>query len=103
MRRQGHIVMYNGLDIQQSRYFINKISVQTWLTKMLAPYLADWLEIPTTPFPTPLGSSESFLKHLYSTVGDPSPKVQAALEKSMGLNQSREKFRSTGIERKTLK
>jgi hypothetical protein len=84
MRRQGLIVMYNGLDIQQSRYFI-KISVQTWLTKMLAPYFADWLEIPTTPFPTPLGSSESFLKRLYSTVGDPSPKIQAALEKSMGL------------------
>jgi hypothetical protein len=76
--------MYNGLDIQQSRYFI-KISVQTWLTKMLAPYFADWLEIPTTPFPTPLGSSESFLKRLYSTVGDPSPKIQAALEKLMGL------------------
>jgi hypothetical protein len=85
MRRQGLIVMYNGLDVQQSRYFI-KIPVQTWLTKTLAPYLADWLDIPTTPFPTPLGStSESFLKRLYSTVGDPSPKVQAALEKSMGI------------------
>jgi hypothetical protein len=84
MRRQGLIVMYNGLDIQQSRYFI-KISVQTWLTKTMAPYFADWLDIPTTPFPTPLGSSESFLKRLYTTVGDPSPKVQAALEKSMGI------------------
>jgi hypothetical protein len=84
MRRQGLIVMYNGLDVQQSRYYI-KISVQTWLTKMLAPYFADWLDIPTTPFPTPLGSSESFIKRLYSTVGDPSPKVQAQLEKSMGI------------------
>jgi hypothetical protein len=86
MRRQGLIVMYNGLDIQQSRYFIKiSVSVQTWLTKTLAPYFADWLDVPTTPFPTPLGSSESFFKRLYSTVGDPSPKVQAALEKSMGL------------------
>jgi hypothetical protein len=81
MRRQGLIHMYNGLDILQSRYFI-KVSIETWLHQMLLPYLNDWLEIPTTPFPTPLGSSESFLKHLYSTVGDPSPKVIADLEKS---------------------
>jgi hypothetical protein len=81
MRRQGLIHMYNGLDILQSRYFI-KVSIETWLHQMLLPYLNDWLEIPTTPFPTPLGSSESFLKRLYSTVGDPSPKVIADLEKS---------------------
>jgi hypothetical protein len=53
---------------------------------MLLPYLQDWLEVPTTPFSTPLGSIESFLKCLYSTIGDPSPNVIAALEKSHGLN-----------------
>jgi hypothetical protein len=50
--------------------------------QMLLPYLNDWLDIPTAPFPTPLCSSESFLKQLYSTVGDPSPKAIADLEKS---------------------
>lgn len=53
---------------------------------MLLPYLQDWLEVPTTPFSTPLGSIESFLKRLYSTIGDPSPNVITALEKSHGLN-----------------
>jgi hypothetical protein len=52
---------------------------------MLIPYLQDWLEVPTTPYPMPLGSSESFLKRLYSTVGDPSPKIIAALEKQHGI------------------
>jgi hypothetical protein len=84
MRRQGLIHMYNGLDILQSRYFI-KISVATWLSKILQPYFEDWLEVPSTPFPTPLGSSDTFLKRLYSTVGDSNPKVIAALEKTHGL------------------
>jgi hypothetical protein len=39
MRRLGLITIYNGLNILQSRYFI-KISIETWLTKVLAPYLA---------------------------------------------------------------
>jgi hypothetical protein len=76
--------MYNGLDIFQSRCYI-KVSIKTWLMKMMAPYFKDWLEVPSTPFPTPLGSSESFIKHLYFTEGDPTPSVQAALEKQMGI------------------
>ncbi len=37
MKRQGLVSMYNGLDIQQSRWYI-KISVQTWLQIMMEPY-----------------------------------------------------------------
>jgi hypothetical protein len=84
MKRYGLISMYNGLDILQSRWFI-KVSIKTWLTKMLAPHFEDWLDVPTTPFPTPFGSSESFIKRLYSTEGNPDPTVQAALEKQMGI------------------
>ena len=70
MRRLGLITIYNGLDIQQSCYFI-KVYIATWLRKMLQPYFNTWLDIPTTPFPVPLGTSESFLKRLYSAKGDP--------------------------------
>jgi hypothetical protein len=52
---------------------------------MLAPYFDTWLDVPTTPMPTPLGSSESFVRRLYEAVGDPDPKVQTALEKTMGI------------------
>ncbi|KAL7479523.1 hypothetical protein ACHAW6_005251 [Cyclotella cf. meneghiniana] len=84
IKRQGLLNLYNGIDILQSWWFI-KLSMKTYLTKMLAPYLVTWLKIPTTAMPTPLGSSESFVKRLYEAVGDPDPKVQAALEKEMGI------------------
>lgn len=80
MRRQGLIHMYNGLDIKQSRWYI-KIYIATWLKRILLPYLETWLEVPSSTHPTPLGSKVAFLKELYSTAGDPDPKVIAALEK----------------------
>jgi hypothetical protein len=68
MKRQGLVSMYNGLDIQQSCWFVNvKVSIQTWLAIMMEPYFQDWLNIPTTPMPTPLGPNEVFIKRLYST------------------------------------
>jgi hypothetical protein len=84
MKRQGLVSMYNGLDIQQSRWYI-KISIQTWLQIMMEPYFADWLDIQLTLMPTPLGPCEAFIKRLYSTEGSSDLKVQAQLEKQMGL------------------
>jgi hypothetical protein len=84
MKRQGLVSMYNDLDIQQSQWYI-KISIQTWLQIMMEPYFADWLDIPLTLMPTPLGPSEAFIKRLYSTEGSSDLKVQAQLEKQMGL------------------
>jgi hypothetical protein len=80
----GLIAMYNGLDVLQSRYFI-KIYVKTWLAMTLQPYFETWLDIPDTKHPVPLGTSESFLKRLYTAKGDPSTAAQLALEKSMGF------------------
>lgn len=84
IKRQGMITLYNGLDVQQSRWFI-KVSIHTWLIKTLEPYFHDWLKVPTTPHPVPLGTSESFLKRLYEAVGDPSPQKQRQLVKSHGF------------------
>jgi hypothetical protein len=84
MRRMGLITMYNGLDIQQSRYFV-KIYIKTWLNLMLQPYFETWLDIPDTKYPVPLGTNESFIKRLYNAVGDPDTDVQAKLEKAMGF------------------
>ncbi|KAL7488574.1 hypothetical protein ACHAW6_014164 [Cyclotella cf. meneghiniana] len=84
MKRQGLVSMYNGLDILQSRWYV-KVSIQTWLAIMMEPYFNDWLDIPSTPMPTPLGPNEAFIKRLYSTEGDPSVAAQAQLEKQMGI------------------
>ncbi|KAL7488575.1 hypothetical protein ACHAW6_014165 [Cyclotella cf. meneghiniana] len=84
MKRQGLVSMYNGLDILQSRWYV-KVSIQTWLAIMMEPYFNDWLDIPSSPMPTPLGPNEAFIKCLYSTEGDPSVAAQAQLEKQMGI------------------
>lgn len=84
MKRQGLVSMYNGLDIQQSCWFV-KVSIQTWLAIMMEPYFQEWLDIPSTPMPTPLSHNEAFIKRLYSTEGDPSAAVQTQLEKQTGI------------------
>jgi hypothetical protein len=84
MKRQGLVSMYNGLDILQSCWYV-KVSIQTWLAIMMEPYFNDWLDIPSSPMPTPLGPNEAFIKRLYSTEGDPSVAARAQLEKQMGI------------------
>jgi hypothetical protein len=84
IKRQGLLTLFNGLDVQQSRWYI-KISVQTYLTKTLEPYFNDWLDIPSKPLPVPLGTNEKFHNELYRAIGDPDLKVQAALAKKMGF------------------
>lgn len=51
----------------------------------MEPYFNDWLDIPSSSVPTPLGPNEAFIKRLYSTEGDPSLAAQAQLEKQMGI------------------
>jgi len=85
IKRQGLLTLYNGIDVHQSRWYI-KLSVESYLTKKLAPYFAaGWLDIPTTPMPTPLGANEPFLRRLYEAKGDPDPTIQAKLAKQMGF------------------
>ena len=85
IKRQGLVTLFNGLDVLQSRWFI-KIYVETYLTKTLRPYFDDWLDIPSKPFPVPLGTNEKFHNELYKATGNTDIKAQAALSKRMGLN-----------------
>ena len=85
IKRQGLLTLYNGIDVQQSRWYI-KLTVESYLTKKLAPYFdAGWLEIPSSPLPTPLGTNEPFLRKLYESKGDPDPKHQTQLAERMGF------------------
>ena len=84
IKRQGLLTLFNGLDVQQSRWYI-KMSVHTYLTKTLEPYFKDWLDIPSKPLPVPLGTNEKFHAELYKAIGNPDLKVQAALAKRMGF------------------
>ena len=84
IKQQGLLSLSNGLDVQQSRWYI-KISVHTYRSKTLAPYFNDWLDIPSKPLPVPLGTNEKFNNELYKAIGDPDLKVQAALAKRIGF------------------
>jgi len=84
IKRQGLVTLFNGLDVLQSRWYI-KIYVNTYLTKTLQPYFDDWLDVPSKPYPVPLGTNEKFHTELYKAIGDPDVKVQAALSKRMGF------------------
>ncbi|KAL7482085.1 hypothetical protein ACHAW6_007767 [Cyclotella cf. meneghiniana] len=84
MHRLGLIVVYNGIDIMQMWHFV-KITIKTWLTLTLVPYLHDWLDVPSTTMPTNFGPSKAFIKCLYSTFSDPNLAVQAQLEKQFGI------------------
>ena len=59
INRQGLLTLYNGIDVLQSRWCIS-LNVESYLTKKLAPYFAaGWLEVPSTPMSTPLGTNEA--------------------------------------------
>ncbi len=80
IKRQGYLDMHNGVNIQQTRYYI-KISLKTYVDKIFEPYFATWMETvyPTPDRSTPLPSDPEWLKKFNTSVGDPDDKVQAQL------------------------
>jgi hypothetical protein len=86
IKHQGYLDMYNGVDVLQTRHYI-KISVSTFISKVFKPYLTTWMKSPY-PMPArlaPLPSDAKWLKKFNEAIGDPDPKVQAKLAKSMQL------------------
>jgi hypothetical protein len=86
IKRQGYLDMYNGVDIQQTQHYI-KLSVKTFAEKVFTAHLATWMKT-SYPMPsrsTPLPSDQQWLRKFNAAIGDPDPKVQAQLAKSMQL------------------
>ena len=78
--------MYNGLNILQSRDFV-KILCETYIDKICTDNEKSWMktfEI-TDDHPTPLPTSENFIKCLLSAIGDSYEIFQAFLDKKMGF------------------
>ena len=90
IKRQGYLDKYNGVDMQQTRYYI-KISLKTYFDKIFEPYFATWMKMvyPTPACWTPLPSDHAWLKKFNAAVGDPDDKVQAQLATSMQLTTVR--------------
>ncbi len=85
LKRLGLISLFNGLDIEQTQYYI-KISCSTYINRISEKYLDTWLRSHNIPNrATPLPQHDSFMKTFLSAVGDPTPRVQEELSNRMGL------------------
>jgi hypothetical protein len=82
MKRLGLISLFNGMDVLQTKYYI-KISCQTYIEKMSKRHLEGWMDnLKLSAYmPTPMPTTDSFMKSFDTAVGDPDEKVQKALEK----------------------
>ncbi|KAL7529031.1 hypothetical protein ACHAXR_002756, partial [Thalassiosira sp. AJA248-18] len=84
IKRQGPVTLFNGFDVDQTKYYV-KVSVESYLTRICEKHMETWMK--DTPIlkdrPLPLPSTKDFMKELLSAEGDPDPKVQAKLAKSM--------------------
>ena len=78
--------MHNGVDVQQTRYYI-KISLKTYVDKIFEPYFKTWMKTvyPNPAFLISLPSNQLWLKNFNAAVGDPDEKPQAQLATSMEL------------------
>jgi hypothetical protein len=90
MKRQGYIDMYNGIDVHQTRDYI-KISCSSYIYKICDKYLNSWMRNfhATEVRPTPLPTDPSWMKKFNAATGDPDPKIQAKLAKSMDISYRR--------------
>jgi hypothetical protein len=87
MKCQGYLDMYNRIDVLQTRNYI-KISSTTFINKKCDQYLATWMHNFTSPDarPTPLPTKPTWYKKFNTAIGDPDPKVQARLAKTMQIS-----------------
>ena len=87
IKRQGRLPMYNGLNIHQTSDYI-KLTCETYIDKICAEHEKTWMTSThiSADLPTPLPTTDAFMKKFLATKCDPDPVVQAALEKTMGIS-----------------
>jgi hypothetical protein len=87
IKRQGHLDMYNGVDVHQTRDYI-KLTCTTFIDKISEKYLATWMKhmyaLSTCPTPLPLGPN--WWREFNASTGDPDVNEQASLAKTMQMN-----------------
>jgi hypothetical protein len=87
MKCQGLVTLYNGLDILQTREYIN-VSCETYIDCISNIHLDHgWMKsYLILDCPTPLPTTQQFMKALQTEEGDPNPIAKKALEKKMGFS-----------------
>jgi hypothetical protein len=86
IKRQGYLDMFNGINITQTRDYIN-INCHSFIKKACKKYLTSWMH--TIPLmdncPTPLPTDSTWLKKFNAAIGSPDKTEQDQLAKAMKL------------------
>jgi hypothetical protein len=84
LKRQGLLIMFNGINVTQTRDYI-KIDCHTYADKFCKKYLHTWLQkVPLTENrPTPLPTDPTWIKKFNAAVGPSDPKEQQQLAARM--------------------
>jgi hypothetical protein len=83
---QGLLTTYNGLNILQTKDYIN-VSCERYNVRISCSHIEQgWMKNNLIPdHPTPLPTTLQFLKDIQTTEGDPNPTTQKTLKKKMGF------------------
>ena len=80
IKRQGHLDMYNGVDILQTRHYIC-LSCTIFIDKISEKDLSTWMKhmyaLSTRPTPFPIDST--WWSDFNKAIGDPDETIQASL------------------------
>ncbi len=87
IKRQGHLDMYNGIDILQTRHYIF-LTCMSLIDKISEKYLSTWMKhmYASSTWPTPFPTDLAWWSDFNRASGDTNLKVQASLAKEMQLN-----------------
>ena len=86
IKRRGHLDMYNGVDILQTRHYI-RLSCTSFIDKISEKYLSTWMKhmYALSTRPTPFPTDSTWWSDFNKAIGDPDEKHQASLSKEMQL------------------
>ena len=80
IKRQGHLDMYNGVDILQTHHYI-RLSCTSFIDKISEKYLSTWMKhmYALSTRPTPFPTDSNWWSDFNKAIGDPDEKGQALL------------------------
>jgi hypothetical protein len=87
VKQQGLLMLYNGLDIHQTCNYI-KLLFELYVDKICQSHTSNrWMKTyHILDCPTPLPTTQNFMKTLQDNKGNSDPVVQQTLEKKMGFS-----------------
>ena len=87
IKRQGPVELFNGINVDQTKYYI-KLHCETYVDRITVKHIAAWFNDAklAKDRPLPFPTTGEFAKEFPATVGNPDEKHQAKLAKTMNCS-----------------